>query len=489
MISTSKECIEVNYETVIGLEVHVELLTESKLFCRCGTRFGSPPNSQICPVCLGLPGVLPAVNRKAVEYLMKTGLALNCRIASFSKFDRKNYFYPDMPKNYQISQYDLPLALEGKLEITVNDGGKRVGIKRIHLEEDTGKSIHKGTIDASLYTLEDYNRAGVPLMEIVTEPDIRTPDEASLFLQSLRTILQWIEVSDCRMEEGSLRCDANISIRLPGAELGTKVEVKNMNSFKSVRDALEYEEKRQRDMRDKGEPIIQETRGWDEEKCITISMRSKETENDYRYFPEPDLLPLQIDDAWREKVKSGLPELPGARKKRFIEEYGLSSYDADCLTAQRYLSDFFEKSCALHSSPKVICNWLMGDVARYLKDSYGSLEDSRLTPEGLAELCRLIDKGIISGKIGKTILEEMAVTGKSPETLVKEHGLFQISDEQELIAVIDEVIGEQPKAGEDFRKGNEKTLSFLVGQVMKKTKGKANPEAVNRLLRERLTGG
>ncbi|MGV8119797.1 MAG: Asp-tRNA(Asn)/Glu-tRNA(Gln) amidotransferase subunit GatB [Candidatus Xenobiia bacterium LiM19] len=478
-----------NYETVIGLEVHVELLTESKLFCRCGTRFGSSPNTQICPVCLGLPGVLPTVNRKAVEYLMKTGLALDCRIASFSKFDRKNYFYPDMPKNYQISQYDLPLALEGRLDIPQNAGEKRVGIKRIHLEEDTGKSIHKGTIDASLYTLEDYNRAGVPLMEIVTEPDIQTPDEASLFLQSLRTILQWIEVSDCRMEEGSLRCDANISIRLPGAELGTKVEVKNMNSFKSVRDALEYEEKRQRDMQAKGETIIQETRGWDEEKCITISMRSKETENDYRYFPEPDLLPLQIDDAWREKLKSGLPELPGARKRRFIDQYGLSSYDADCLTAQRYLSDFFEKSCALHSSPKVICNWLMGDVARYLKDSSGSLEDSRLTPEGLAELCRLIDKGIISGKIGKTILEEMAVSGKSPETLVKEHGLFQISDEQELIAVIDEVISEQPKAGEDFRKGNEKTLSFLVGQVMKKTKGKANPEAVNRLLRERLTSG
>jgi len=477
------------YETVIGLEVHVELLTESKLFCGCGTQFGSPPNTQICSVCLGLPGVLPVVNRKAVEYLVKVGLALDCRIAPFSKFDRKNYFYPDMPKNYQISQYDLPLALEGRLDITRNGGEKCIGITRIHLEEDTGKSIHKGTIDASLYTLEDYNRAGVPLMEIVTEPDIRTPDEASLFLQSLRTILQWIEVSDCKMEEGSLRCDANISIRLPGAELGTKVEVKNMNSFKSVRDALEYEEKRQRALREKGEPIIQETRGWDEEKCITISMRSKETENDYRYFPEPDLLPLQIDDVWREAIQAGLPELPGARKKRFIDEYGLSSYDAECLTAQRFLADFFEKSCRIHSSPKVICNWLMGDVARYLKENSGSLEDSRLTPEGLAELCCLIDKGVISGKIGKTILEEMATTGKSPETLVKEHGLFQISDEQKLLAVIDEVTAEQPKASEDFRKGNEKTLAFLVGQVMKKTKGKAHPEAVNRLLRERLTTG
>jgi len=488
MTAASNECIDARYETVIGLEVHVELLTDSKLFCSCGTAFGSPPNTQVCPVCLGLPGVLPVVNRKAIEYLVRSGLALCCSIAPFSKFDRKNYFYPDMPKNFQTSQYDLPLALNGFLEIGEGEGARKIGIRRIHIEEDAGKSVHKGTIDASLYTLEDYNRAGVPLMEIVSEPDLRTPEEALLYMQGLREILQWIGVSDCRMEEGSLRCDANISLRLPGAELGTKVEVKNMNSFKSVRDALEHEEKRQRGLLREGGTIVQETRGWDEEKGVTISMRSKEMENDYRYFPEPDLLPLQIDDAWQREIRESLPELPAARRKRLIDQYGLSRYDAECLTSQRFLSDFFEKSCSLHQSPKVICNWLMGDVARYLKDDSISLEDSKLTPEGLAELCNLIDKGVISGKIAKTILEEMAGTGRAPETLVKERGLFQISDEQELLAVVDEVVAEQPKAGEDFRSGNEKTLGFLVGQVMKKTKGKANPEAANRLLRERLSG-
>lgn len=477
------------YETIIGLEVHVELSTSSKLFCSCSTDFGKPPNTQVCPVCLGLPGVMPVVNRKAIEHLIKAALSTDCKIAPFSKFDRKNYFYPDMPKNYQISQYDLPLAVEGHIKIEAGNKMKVIRIKRIHLEEDTGKSTHAGTIDKSSYTLEDYNRAGIPLLEIVTEPDIRTPEEAHAYLIKLKNILRWIDISDCRMEEGSLRCDANISIRKEGEELGIKTEIKNMNSFKSVKDALEFEAKRQREQKAKGEPIIQETRGWDEKKCVTIPMRSKEAEHDYRYFPEPDLRPLIIDPEWIDRLRKSLPELPGKRKKRYMSEHNLSDYDAEFLTSSREISSFFEESCSLYNSPKQITNWLMSDICRILNEKSISIEESELKPDKLSKMLIMLEKGTISGKIAKSIIGEMIEKGADPEIIVKEKGLFQISDEEELQKQINRIISENPEAVSDFKNGKEKIISFLVGQVMKATKGKANPELVNRLLIKKISGG
>ncbi len=476
------------YEAVIGLEVHAELKTQSKIFCACPTAFGGESNTHVCPVCLGLPGVLPVLNRKVVDYAIKTGLALNCQIAEFSKFDRKNYYYPDLPKNFQVSQYDLPICKEGYLEIELEGQPKKIGITRVHMEEDAGKLVHQGeTISSSEYSLVDYNRTGVPLIEIVSEPDMRSGEEARAYMEKLKAILEYLEVSDCKMEEGSLRCDANVSVRPKGSlTLGTKAEVKNMNSFRSLQRAVEYEIVRQIEALEDGESIVQETRTWDEGKGITLSMRSKEQAHDYRYFPEPDLLPLVIDRAWVEDLRQQQPELPDARQERFIRDYGIPPYDAQVLTNSRALADYYDHCCKLYPNPKVVSNWIMGELLRLLNAESLELNDSKVTAPLLAELLMLIDKGTISGKIAKTVLEEMFKTGEAPELIVKEKGLVQITDESALTRQVDEVIMANPKVVEDFKNGKEKALGFLVGQVMKQTRGKANPDAVNRLLKERL---
>ncbi|MDQ7822158.1 MAG: Asp-tRNA(Asn)/Glu-tRNA(Gln) amidotransferase subunit GatB [Candidatus Eremiobacteraeota bacterium] len=469
-------------EIIIGLEVHVELLTESKLFCGCSTKFGNPPNTNVCPVCLGLPGVLPVLNRKAVEHLIRTACALSCTIAPRSKFDRKNYFYPDMPKNFQISQYDLPLATAGKLSIVTAGGEKTITIKRIHLEEDTGKSVHKGTIDCSLSTLEDYNRAGVPLLEIVTEPDMRSPEEAHVFLTGLKDILRWLAVSDCKMEEGSLRCDANISLSPGDGVLGTKTEIKNLNSFKSVREALEHEAARQQKCLASGIAIVQETRGWDEKKSVTIPMRSKEAEYDYRYFPEPDLLPLEPGAQWIREFREALPELPAEKRERFVRDYRIPSYDSSVLTSSPAMADFFEATVRCGASPKAGSNWLMGDISRILNDKSLSLDETPLTPGRLAGMIDLVEKGTVSGKTAKSLIEEMLATGKDPLEIVKERGLTQISGEDAIQALVIEVAQANTEAMHSLRKGNEKVRGFLVGQVMKASKGRANPSMVNKVL-------
>ena len=475
------------YEAVIGLEVHVELKTKSKIFCDSTTEFGGEPNTHVCPVCLGLPGVLPVVNRKVVEYAVRAALALNCEIAGFSKFDRKNYYYPDMPKNYQISQYDLPIAKNGYLEIETEGGVKRIGITRVHMEEDTGKLVHRGTITTTPYSLVDYNRAGVPLIEIVSEPDLRTPEEARRYMEKLKAIIQYTGVSDCKMEEGSMRCDVNVSVRPAGsAAFGTKIEIKNLNSFKSLQRALEYEIARQIDVLEEGGVLVQETRTWDEGRGITLPLRTKEQAHDYRYFPEPDLVPLVIDQEWVEEIRRTLPELPDARRRRYIEEYGLSPYDAGIITGTVELSDFFEACLSSYPQPKIVCNWLMGELLRLLNATGTEMGDCLLKPEQLAAMLVLIDQGTISGKIAKTVFEEMFATGKDPKTIVREKGLVQISDEGALAAMVEEVIANNPKTVEDYRSGKEKALGFLVGQVMKATRGKANPEIVNRLLKEKL---
>ncbi len=476
------------YEAVIGLEVHTELKTNSKVFCGCTTAFGGEPNTHVCPICLGLPGVLPVLNKRVVEFAIKIGLALNCKIAAFSKFDRKNYYYPDLPKNYQISQYDLPIAAGGYLPIEVNGETKSIGITRVHMEEDAGKLLHSGeSISRSPYSLVDYNRTGVPLLEIVSEPDLRTPEEARAYLEKLKAILQYTDVSDCKMEEGSLRCDANVSIRPVGSDkFGTKTEIKNMNSFRALQRALEYEIQRQREVLESGGRIVQETRSWDEAKGITVSMRSKEQAHDYRYFPEPDLVPLVIEREWVEEIRRSLPELPDARKERLIRDYGLPPYDAGVITSSRDLADFFDRTVALHPDAKTVSNWVMGELLRLLNAGNLDITRSLIKPAGLAELLRLMDQGTISGKMAKVIFEEMFSTGKDPGTIVREQGLVQISDEGELAAVVDRVLAGNPGVVEDFRAGKERALGFLVGQVMKETKGKANPGLVNKLLKERL---
>ncbi|MDI6870202.1 MAG: Asp-tRNA(Asn)/Glu-tRNA(Gln) amidotransferase subunit GatB [Bacillota bacterium] len=477
------------YETVIGLEVHAELLTESKLFCGCSTEFGAEPNTHCCPVCLGLPGVLPVLNRKALDYAIKAALALNAEIASYSKFDRKNYFYPDLPKAYQISQYDLPLAKKGWLELKVDGQPRRIGITRIHLEEEAGKSVHSGeSIIGSEFSLEDYNRVGIPLIEIVSEPDLRSPAEAHQYLERLKAVLQYAGVSDCKMEEGSLRCDANISLRPVGqAEFGVKVEIKNMNSFRAVLRALEYEVARQTELLDSGTAIVQETRAWDEGRGITVSMRGKEEAHDYRYFPEPDLPPVVIDREWVERLRSELPELPGPRADRFVSQYGLPAYDADLLTSSRRLADWFEAAVQEYHDAKAVSNWVMGDLLRLLKAEEKELDELPLTPGHLGEMLKLIDDGTISGKIAKTVFEEMFHTGKRAADVVKEKGLVQISDEAELARIVETVIAANPKSVADFRGGKEAALGYLVGQVMKETRGRANPGLVNQLLRDRLS--
>ncbi len=473
-----------DYETIIGLEVHVELATASKVFCSCPVEFGAEPNTRVCPVCLGLPGTLPVLNKRAVEFAVRAALALNCEVHPTSQFARKNYFYPDMPKNYQISQYDRPLATGGYVEFEVDGRTVRVGIRRVHMEEDTGKLLHEGVEGGSLV---DFNRAGVPLLEIVSEPDIRSPEEARLYLQELRAILLYTGVSDVRMEEGSLRCDANVSIRPRGSrEWGTLTEVKNMNSFRSVERALAYEVQRQREVLESGGRVVRETRHWDEGRGVTFSSRSKEEAHDYRYFPEPDLLPLVLDPAWVREIGEKMPELPAQRRRRLVEEYGLPAYDAGVLTASKSLGDLFDRTVKLYDDAKAVSNWLMGEVSRVLRERDLDIERSPLTPENLAAMLRLIDDGTISGKIAKSVLEEMVDTGKEPRAIVEEKGLVQISDEGQLLPLVRRIIEENPGPVADYRGGKKKALGFLVGQVMKETKGKANPQLVNELFRREL---
>jgi aspartyl-tRNA(Asn)/glutamyl-tRNA(Gln) amidotransferase subunit B len=468
------------YETVIGLEVHVELHTKTKIFCGCSTSFGAPPNTHTCPVCLGHPGVLPVLNRQAVEYAMKAAMALNCTIATDAKFDRKNYFYPDSPKAYQISQYDQPIGQNGWIDIEVNGETKRIGITRVHLEEDAGKLTH---VDGGMASLVDFNRVGTPLIEIVSEPDIRSPEEARLYLEKLRAIMLYCDVSDVKMEEGSMRCDANISLRPYGQEkFGTRAELKNMNSFRSVQRGLEYEQWRQADILDSGGEVVQETRRYDDESGKTFSMRGKEESHDYRYFPDPDLVRLYIDDEWKARVRASIPELPDSRKARYVQEYGLPSYDAEVITASKQLADFFEDSLNYTKDAKAVSNWIMGDLLGYLNANNLEFSQVKVTGQGLGEMIGLIEKGTISGKIAKTVFKEMLETGKAPQTIVEEKGLVQINDEGAIKAVVEKVVANNPQSVADFKAGKEKAIGFLVGQVMRETKGKANPGLVNKLI-------
>lgn len=477
------------YEAVIGLEVHAQMLTDSKIFCGCSTKFGSEPNTQTCPVCIGMPGVLPVLNKKTLEFTIKTGLATNCKISSYSRFARKNYFYPDLPKGYQISQYELPICEHGFIEIVVDTEIKRIGITRIHMEEDAGKNIHESPSGgAGNYSFVDLNRAGVPLMEIVSEPDLRTPKEAAEYMKKLRAIMRYLGVCDGNMEQGSLRCDANVSIRPVGQkEYGTRAEVKNINSFKFVEKALEYEIKRQIKVIEEGRKVIQETRLWDSNKGITESMRGKEEAHDYRYFPEPDLVPITVEQKWIDEIKASLPELPDAKRKRFVSEYGLPEYDADLLTSEKTLAEWFEEAVKSGGQPKAVANWMMGELMRLLNEDGLSMENCPMEPKQLADMLKLIDNGTISGKIAKTVFEEMYKTCKDAETIVKEKGLVQISDSSEIEKAVDEVISKNPKEVERFKAGDEKLLGFFVGQIMKLTKGKANPQIVNEIVKKKLT--
>jgi len=471
------------FETVIGLEVHVELKTESKIFSSAPNEFGAAPNTLTSVVELGYPGVLPVINKKAVEWAMKAAMALNCEINQETKFDRKNYFYPDNPKAYQISQFDKPIGENGWIEIEVNGEKKKIGITRLHLEEDAGKLTHSGRG----YSLVDLNRQGTPLIEIVSEPDIRTPEEAYAYLEKLKSIVQYTGVSDCKMEEGSLRCDANISLRPVGQEeFGTKTELKNLNSFAFVKNGLEYEEIRQAEVLSAGGVIEQETRRYDESSKSTILMRVKEGSDDYRYFPEPDLVELYIDDEWMERVRAEIPELPDARKKRYIEELGLPEYDASVLTVTKETSDFFEETVESGADAKQASNWIMGEVSGYLNAEQKELHEIALTPAGLAGMIKLIENGTISSKIAKTVFKELIENGGDAETIVKEKGLVQISDEGALTKIIVEVISNNPQSVEDFKSGKGKAIGFLVGQVMKQTKGQANPQLVNKILAEEM---
>lgn len=477
-----------DYEIVIGLEIHTELKTNSKIFCGCSTKFGADQNTNVCPVCLGLPGVLPVINEKVVEFAIRAGLALNCEILPFSKFDRKNYYYPDLPKNFQTSQYDLPICVNGHLDIEVNGETKRIGITRIHMEEDAGKLVHSGTtINSSDYALVDYNRTGVPLLEIVSEPDLRSPEEAKAYLEKVKAILEYIDVSDCKMEEGSLRCDANISLRPQGqTKLGTKAEIKNLNSFRSVQRGLEYEVIRQEDILEDGGKIVQETRTWDENKGATASMRSKEQLNDYRFLPEPDLVPIVVDPARVEEIRASLPELPDARKQRLMDAYGLSEYDAAIITASKAMADYFDQSVQCNGDAKVVANWLMGEVSKHLNNEGITILECPVAPKQLTDLLALIEKGTISNKIAKTVFEEMWASRKDADVIVKEKGLVQISDTSEIVAIVEAVIAANPQSVADFKAGKEKAIGFLVGQIMKQTKGRANPDMVNTMLREKL---
>jgi aspartyl-tRNA(Asn)/glutamyl-tRNA(Gln) amidotransferase subunit B len=481
-----------HYEAVIGLEVHAQLQTNTKIFCGCETAFGEEANTRTCPVCIGMPGVLPVLNRKAVEYIIKTGVATHCTISPVSRFARKNYFYPDLPKGYQISQYELPLCEKGYVEIVVDGTVKRIGLTRIHLEEDAGKNLHTSESGASLV---DLNRAGTPLMEIVSEPDIRTADEAAEYLKKLRSILRYIEVSDADMEKGNFRCDINISLRPVGAkEYGTRAEVKNVNSFKFVQKAIEYEIKRQAQVLDEGGKVVQETRLFDSSKGVTFSMRSKEEAHDYRYFPEPDLVPVVTTREQIESIRKTITELPDAKRERFVQQYNLPEYDAETLTATVAMSGFYESTVAASSAisvsmpdlPKVVSNWTMGELARLLNEDGKEIEAAPIKPQQIAGMLKLIGDGTISTKIAKTVFEEMYRSGKDAETVVKEKGLVQVSDTGAIEQIIADVIKANPAQHADYKGGKDKLFGFFVGQVMKASKGKANPEMVNELLKKKL---
>ncbi len=476
--------VGMEYEMIIGLEVHVELSTKSKIYCSCTTDFGGDANTHTCPICTGMPGVLPILNKKVVEYAVKTGLATNCTIAEYSKQDRKNYFYPDLPKAYQISQYDLPICQNGYIDIEVEGKTKRIGITRIHIEEDAGKLMHD---EHEIGTLIDYNRCGVPLIEIVTEPDMQSAQEAKAFVESLRAILQYIDVSDCKMQEGSLRVDVNLSVRPKGQkEFGTRTEMKNLNSLRSIVRAVESEAKRQIAVIEDGKIIVQETRRWDEHKGISYSMRTKEEAHDYRYFPEPDLMPIVVDEKWKEKIRKSLPELPDARRRRYINEFGLPEHDALIITGSKALADFFEDAAIKSNNPKAVSNFILGDVSRILNEKGMEAEDIPFSAEDLAKLVGLIEKGTISGTIAKKVLEKMFEQNKDPETIVREEGLEVVSDEKVLAEVVKKIISNNSQSVEDYRKGKDKAFGFLVGQAMKETRGKANPQLINKLLKAEL---
>ncbi len=478
-----------DYDVVIGLEVHAQLLTRSKIFCGCSTAFGAPPNTQVCPVCMGMPGVLPVLNKKVVELAIRTALATHCRIADMNQFARKNYFYPDLPKGYQISQFEKPIATGGYIDIETGEEKtiKRIGITRIHMEEDAGKLFHGMEGTSANHSYVDLNRTGVPLIEIVSEPDMTTAEEADAYLRSLRAILQYLDVCDGSMEEGSFRCDANISLKPAGQkELGTKVELKNMNSFRHVQNAIAFEIERQQQMLDDGQTIVQETRLWDAGKGITTSMRSKEEAHDYRYFPEPDLLPVAVSAGWIEAIRADLPELPQARRDRFVQEYRLPAYDAEVLTGSRQLAAYFEACVTCHPQPKKVSNWIMGELLRLLNESKKSIGECLITPAALAAMLAMIDKGVISGKTAKQVFEEMYATGKDPAAIVASKGLEQVSDHGELDGVIDGILAANSRQVEEYRQGKEKVFGFFVGETMKATRGKANPQLVNELLRKKL---
>ncbi len=473
------------YEAVIGLEIHVQMDTRTKMFCSCPVEFGAEPNTNVCPVCLGMPGSLPVINRRAVEFAVRASLALNCEIHRESVFARKNYFYPDLPKGYQISQYERPLATNGWLEIELEGGKKRrVRIRRLHIEEDAGKSIHEGS-----KSYVDLNRAGTPLMEIVTEPDIRSAEEARVFLETLRNVMRYIGVSKADMEKGQLRCDINVSVRPKGSrELGTRTEIKNVNSFRFVQKAIEYEVQRQIKVIEEGGEVVQETRTFDPSTGRTYTMRTKEEAEDYRYFPDPDLLPLVISKEWVEEIRGSMPELPHQRLERLISQYGISDYEAKIFVQHKELGDFFEETVKVFNEPKMVANWLLNDLLGLLNEMQIPVEDSPVSPEKLAELVKLIKENVISTKIGKEVIKEMVQTGKSASQIVEERGLRQITDEGQIRRIVEEVIKRYPQEVERYRQGEEKLIGFFVGQVMRETKGKANPKLVNKLLREVLKG-
>ena len=472
------------YEVVIGLEVHAELSTKTKIYCNCATEFGADPNTHCCPICTGMPGTLPVLNEKVVEYAVKAGLATNCEISRFSKQDRKNYFYPDLPKAYQVSQYDLPLCLGGHIDINVNGNKKSIGITRIHIEEDAGKLIHDAYTGD---TLVDMNRCAVPLIEIVSEPDIRSADEAVAYMQTLKSILEYLEVCDCKMQEGSLRCDVNLSVRPVGQkEFGTRTETKNLNSFKAIHNSIEFEIQRQIEVLENGGKIYQETRRFDDVKGVGYAMRSKEDAQDYRYFPEPDLAPIVLSDEYINNIKDNLPEMPHIKKERYIKEYELPEYDSEILTSSKKTATFFEKTNEICNNPKAVSNWIMGDFARMLNEKEIEIDESKVTEENLATLISLIDKGTISSKIAKQIFEEMFETGENAKDIVEKRGLVQISDEGAIKEICQKVVDANPQSIADYKAGKDRAIGFLVGQIMKETKGKANPQMLNKMFAEEM---
>ncbi len=472
------------YETVIGLEVHAELKTNTKIYCGCKNEFGGEPNTHTCPVCSGMPGTLPVLNKKVVDYAIKAGLAMNCSITQYGKQDRKNYFYPDLPKAYQISQFDLPLCQHGYIDILVDGETRRIGITRIHIEEDAGKLVHD---DYGNTSMADYNRCGVPLIEIVTEPDLRSPEEARVFLETLKSILEYTEVSDCKMQEGSLRCDVNLSLRPVGQQAyGTRCEMKNINSFRAAVRSMEYEQKRQAAVLDEGGVIDQETRRWDDVKGISTVMRTKEDAQDYRYFPEPDLLPIIVSDEWIEEIRKTIPELPEQRRSRYVEAYGLPEYDAFILTSSKKTADFFDATVNLGAAPKTVSNWLMGDIAKLVNDQELEPGDIPFTPAHLKALIALIEKGAISNSAAKKVLSEMFRQPEEPEKIVERLGLSQVSDEGAILQMVQDVMAQNPQSVADYKAGKDKAMGYLVGQVMRVSRGKANPQVINKLLKEAL---